>query len=567
MTTRSEHPIPDAVLSQHAAFLGMTGSGKTSTAKLLIERVAAEGARVCILDTIKADWWGITSSASGERPGLPFKIIGGQHGHAPLHPNMGKVIGELVGRGTLPLSIIDMEDFDEGEPQKFFVDFARALFKSARGVVYLVIEEAHEIAPKERAGFGHENKAIYWAKKLATAARKKGVRLIVLTQRVQALHNAVLGSCSTIVAHRITLPADKKPIEDWLKANVDKDTREKIAGSLSSLPTGTGWICSGEAQITRLVQFPKISTFDNTATPTGDGHDHEVATAPVDITELRTILGEAVQEADARDPNRIPGLLAEIERLKQQALTVPPEDTGAIETAFEAGKEEGKRVTLHAVHAGATAMFETALRDLRDKAAPLIAAIEATIAKAPQLIKVSTPDIPPPAAVKTPIARKAEHAPMSRQPSLGATPEPPSVRKILDAIHRAHPVALTFEAAAARAAISRRSSAYERYRKAIEASPEVIKREDGRFVPRNPKNVGPGINPIEEFAARLPPSYASMLRVIATHRGMPVRRDRIADLAGVSHTSSGLDRGLKELQSLGLIEKNGEGFALHRDMK
>jgi DNA helicase HerA-like ATPase len=60
-----------------------------------------------------------------------------------------------------------------------------------------VIEEAHEFAPKERAGIGAENMAIHWAKKLATAGRSKGIRLIVATQRVQALHNAVLGSCET----------------------------------------------------------------------------------------------------------------------------------------------------------------------------------------------------------------------------------------------------------------------------------------------------------------------------------------------------------------------------------
>jgi hypothetical protein len=72
--------------------------------------------------------------------------------------------------------------------------------RHARGVVYLVIEEAHELAPKERAGFGAENMAIHWAKKLATAGRSKGIRLIVATQRVQALHNAVLGSCETLIA-------------------------------------------------------------------------------------------------------------------------------------------------------------------------------------------------------------------------------------------------------------------------------------------------------------------------------------------------------------------------------
>ncbi len=32
-------PLPDAIFSNHIAVLGKTGSGKTSTAKLMVERL------------------------------------------------------------------------------------------------------------------------------------------------------------------------------------------------------------------------------------------------------------------------------------------------------------------------------------------------------------------------------------------------------------------------------------------------------------------------------------------------------------------------------------------------
>ncbi len=338
-----KNAIPEAALVQHTALLGKTGAGKTATGKLAVEQIVRGDprARVCILDPIKSDWWGLTSSADGKRAGLPFLILGGPRGHVPLHPSAGKAIGELVGTGVLPLSIIDMADFPPGGLQEFFNDFAPALLKKMRGVVHLVIEEAHEFAPKDRAGFGGENMTLHYAKKLATAGRSRGIRLMVMTQRTQALHNAVLGSCDTMIAHRLTAPADQEPVKKWLKANVDKATFERVANSMASLKTGTGWLCSGEAQIADLVAFPKITTFDNSATPSSGDGEHHVTMAPVDQEKLRAIIGEAVVQAQADDPKALRKRIAELEaslaQAKRQPAAPPVDNTAAIEAAHQEG--------------------------------------------------------------------------------------------------------------------------------------------------------------------------------------------------------------------------------------
>jgi hypothetical protein len=319
----SQHSIPPEILHQHIAILGKTGSGKSSTAKLAVEQVVREGARVCVLDPIKSDWWGLTSSVDGKRAGLPFHILGGPRGHVPLHPSAGKAIAEIVANGSLPLSIIDMADFEPGGQAKFFVDFASTLLRKMRGVVYLVIEEAHLFAPKERSGIGAENLSIHWAKTLATAGRSKGIRIILATQRTQALHNALLGSCDTLIAHRLTAPADQEPVVKWLKANTNKDVLEKVSGSLASLKTGQGWICSGEAKIFELVSFSRIKTYDNTATPTGDGEIREIKTAPVDQDKLRAIIGEAVDIAKADDPRELRRQVADLKRQLESKAAAP----------------------------------------------------------------------------------------------------------------------------------------------------------------------------------------------------------------------------------------------------
>jgi hypothetical protein len=164
-----------------------------------------------------------------------------------------------------------------------------------------------------------------------------------VTQRTQTLHNAMLGSCDTMIAHRLTAPADQEPVKKWLKANVSKEIFDKVEASLASLKIGSAWICSAEAQVAELVQFPKISTFDNSATPTGNEASQDVKTARVDQDKLRAIIGDAVKEAESDAPK---ALRTEITRLKADLAKKPaeaaPVDTREIERkAWVRGKLEG----------------------------------------------------------------------------------------------------------------------------------------------------------------------------------------------------------------------------------
>lgn len=343
------HPIPAAALKKHIAIVGMTGSGKTSTAKTVVEQVVAEGSRVCILDPIKSDWWGLISSATGKSPGLPFRILGGPRGHVPLHPSAGKALGQIVGEGKLPLSIFDMADFDAGGLQQFFVDFAPSLMRHMKGVLYLVMEEAHEFAPKEFGGFSKESMGVHYAKKIATASRTRGIRMIVATQRVQALHNALLGSCSTIIAQNLSLADDQKPVVNWLRAHIGKERATEIEGTLAGLATGEGWIASGPLKLCERVKFPKFKTYDNNATPDDDLANHDVKTATVDQDELRAIVGDAIKDAEANDPKALKAEIAKLraELAKKPATLAPIDrvviqsDDKALAAAHKRGFDEG----------------------------------------------------------------------------------------------------------------------------------------------------------------------------------------------------------------------------------
>lgn len=387
--------IPSAVLLQHLGILGKTGRGKTTTGKVCIEQVYDEGSRACILDPIKSDWWGITSSADGKRAGLPFYILGGDHGHLPLASSSGKAIADLVAQGQLRHTIIDMANFEPGGQMRWFADFAPRLMQRMKGVLYLVIEEAHLFAPKERAGMGHENMSIHWAKMLATAGRTKGIRLIVLSQRTQAVHNALLGSLDSMIVHGMTAPADMEPVIKWLKANTkDKGLLARIEGSLSGLKTGTGWVCSSEAGIFALQEFPLARTYDNTRTPEDDSELANVKTAPVDLDALRGILGKAAADAEAADPVLLRKRVAELEALLAREKAVIPVSSQEIdghrrqgmEIGQEAGFRKGYLEALEACRGVADGLFRPiheALEEAQGNHQARLGALLAALPKAP----------------------------------------------------------------------------------------------------------------------------------------------------------------------------------------
>jgi hypothetical protein len=414
-----KHPFPPEILTQHVAVLGKTGSGKTSTAKVLIEQAVAEGARVCILDPIKSDWWGLISSADGKRAGLPFHILGGPRGHVPLHAGAGKAIAEIVANGALPLSIIDMAEFEPGGQARFFVDFAPMLLRKMRGVVYLVIEEAHLFAPKERSGIGAENLSIHWAKTLATAGRSKGIRLVLVTQRTQALHNALLGSCDTMIAHRLTAPADQEPVVKWLKANTSKDVLEQVTNSLASLKTGDAWLCSGEARRFETMHFPRIATYDNTATPTGEGDTREVKTAAVDRDKLAAIIGEAVEQAKADDPRELRRQIADLRKqVAEHERSGIPNTAVPVKTIDRFVLKDGKLARAEKVIARAEGLREI-FQQVMDRAAKEVEPLEDALREIAAAIRAT---VTPPTAQTPPPTRQAT----AQRSSLSARGETPA---------------------------------------------------------------------------------------------------------------------------------------------
>ncbi|WP_319798281.1 hypothetical protein [Nitrobacter sp.] len=572
-----KYPLSAAALAQGIAFVGKTGSGKTTSAKGGIEDVLRhdERARVCILDPTKHDWWGLTSSASGKQPGFPFQILGGPHGHVPLHHTAGKVVGELVGRGELPLSIIDMADFPMGGLQHFFSDFAEALMRSMRGVLYLVLEEAHEFAPKERSGIGNENMSVYWAKKIATAGRTRGIRLMVVTQRTQKLHNDLLGSCETLVAHKLRAPADQKPVKDWLKDNCDTETFERVTETLGKLRIGTAWVCSDEAVATEPTAFPPLKTFDNTKTPDGADSGHQVTMAGVDRERLAAIMGDALVEAEANDPAKLKRRIAELEKTLA-SKPAPAPDQASIESAYRRGEAAGNSSGyISGYQAGIRAVISAA------NALPLpsVPTPSPGVAHPPAAYIPDVGDrVDLPSGAKGLVTGSVSLKPSITGPSQSRTAEGVSrpQQRILGALAWLHAVGI---AAADRTRVamladaSPKSSGFEKNVSTLSTKglihrpgPGTLALTEDGLVAADPVDIAPNDAALHEAIRRkISGPQWTLLDVLIRHRA-PLTRAELAAKAGVSATSSGFEKNVSTLSGFGFVTRPERGSVQAADI-
>lgn len=92
--------IPEAALDKHIAFLGATGSGKTSVVKaMIIEPALDRDERVVIVDPTAA-YWGLRLSRTGKSAGHAIPIFGGDHADYPL--NVKDAAAPIVRQATQP---------------------------------------------------------------------------------------------------------------------------------------------------------------------------------------------------------------------------------------------------------------------------------------------------------------------------------------------------------------------------------------------------------------------------------------------------------------------------------
>jgi hypothetical protein len=312
--------LPDQVLQQHIAILGKTGSGKTFTAKGIVEKLIEAGRRVCVLDPTDA-WWGL--GAAGEGEGFPITVFGGPHGHVPISEHAGQALGRLVATKDLQC-VISLRDMMVGEQCRFVERFMEQLYQHNTRPLHLVVDEADEFGPQNPGP--DRTRMLGQFDRIARRGRTRGFRLMVITQRPAKLNKDILGQAATLISMQLTLPHDRKAVQAWVADMADPKEGREVLASLPKLRRGEGWVWCPDEGILQRTGFPTIRTFDSSSTP----DDDDLAAAPaapslaeVDLSEIREAMSAAIEQAEDGDVRKLQAKVKDLKEQLARSLATP----------------------------------------------------------------------------------------------------------------------------------------------------------------------------------------------------------------------------------------------------
>jgi hypothetical protein len=144
--------LPIHIVTESIGILAKRRAGKSTTARRLTEQLQKAKQQVVVADP-KGDWWGLLFARDGKSPGLPFVVLGGEHGHIPLEVGAGELVAKMVVTERVSL-VLDLSQFRKHEVAIFMTAFMENLYRlkaqeQYRTPMMLIIDEADAIAPQK----------------------------------------------------------------------------------------------------------------------------------------------------------------------------------------------------------------------------------------------------------------------------------------------------------------------------------------------------------------------------------------------------------------------------------
>lgn len=322
-----------AMLAQHLAIVGRTGSGKSYAAKGAVEALLTANRRVCILDPTGI-WYGLRSSADGKKPGFPVVVFGGQHADVQINERAGAAVAKILATQNLP-AIIDLSELLIGQRHQFVTDFAETLYRDNRTPLHLVIDEADEFCPQNP--LPETKRMLHHVDRIVRRGRVRGFRVMLITQRPAVLHKNVLTQANALIAMRLTGPQDREAMKAWVDGQGDPQAGKIVLDSLAQLKMGEGWVWAPEEALLERVKFPRIKTFDSGRTP----GDDEVIAPPTKLAAVDISGIQSAFDAIKLEPT-VAELQAELAKLRRAAPTQVGHTDAQVQALVTAAMNEAR---------------------------------------------------------------------------------------------------------------------------------------------------------------------------------------------------------------------------------
>lgn len=510
--------IPDEALNSHIAILGKVGSGKTYTAKGLVERLLQLRRQVAIIDPTGA-WYGL-------RTGFEIPIFGGRHGDIDIGDAAGEAVARVIVEQRTS-AIVDLSLLSGGAQRRFMRGFAHRLRAKPPGAFYLVIDEADEFLPQQLSPdmtnlFGD----LKW---MVRRGRLNGFRVMMITQRPAEIAKAVLTQIETLVAHRLTAPQDRKAIEEWVKGHHAPEEAREVLSTLASLDKGEAWVWAPDLGLLKRAAMPAIATFDSGRTP----EPGETDLAPPELARLDLSgIAEALATATGGDESKAG---------KTNAAPTWPDQ-----------RQEVERLTVDLNKARARAIdAEEHLRRVR-----------LALDTPPSKDSSRSGDWSYAPVPAKPAARAARASTDGKQNSgtAGETAPSPTAASIAELLDRLSPARLTWAQAAAMVKRKPIGGSFNTARKWLRESGRII--EEGEFV-RSSAERPQGLTrqaAVDLWRAALVGSAIPMFDKYL--EGRPLNREELGAALGIAARGGSFNHGFAQLRNNGLIHAQGDHWSI-----
>ncbi|WP_254534523.1 helicase HerA domain-containing protein [Halomarina litorea] len=251
-TAGTDVSLPAVELLTGRGFVtGKSGSGKSNTASVVIEKLLDRGFPVLIVD-IDGEYYGLKEK---------YEILHvGDDEECDIQVNAehAEKIADMALRNNVPI-ILDVSSFlDESEAAELLTEVAKHLFakeKKLKKPFLLVVEEVHEWIP-EGGGLGECGRMLI---KVGKRGRKHGLGIMGISQRPADVKKDFITQCDWLCWHRLTWRNDTKVVKRVLGS--------EYADAVEGLADGEAFLVTDWAERTQRVQFQRKTTFDAGATP------------------------------------------------------------------------------------------------------------------------------------------------------------------------------------------------------------------------------------------------------------------------------------------------------------